>query len=165
MFTHDSFVERGISRAAKGLLKAFQYRGDILPYTLVTIDFDKTYYLFHLAFLTKLEVYLYTGENNFLNKHELEIVGLMQEQVDNGSLVDSNGNVRVAETKMLEHLSKQLVGLKALEDKANSSISDQELLNQFKKVDKFPLEKKKLVKEFLGAFILTTNLQQQLVSS
>lgn len=52
-----------------------------------------------------------------------------------------------------------------LEDKANSSISDQELLNQFKKVDKFPLEKKKLVKEFLGAFILTTNLQQQLVSS
>ena len=119
MFTHDSFVERGISRAAKGLLKAFQYRGDILPYTLVTIDFDKTYYLFHLAFLTKLEVYLYTGENNFLNKHELEIVGLMQEQVDNGSLVDSNGNVRVAETKMLEHLSKQLVGLKALEDKAN----------------------------------------------
>ncbi len=51
-----------------------------------------------------------------------------------------------------------------LEDKANSSIVDQELLNQFKKVEKFPSDKKKLVKEFLNAFILTTNLQQQLTS-
>lgn len=49
-----------------------------------------------------------------------------------------------------------------LEDKAKSSISDQELLNQFKKVEKFPEDKKKLVKEFLNAFIITTNLQEQL---
>lgn len=52
----------------------------------------------------------------------------------------------------------------SLEDKANNSITDQELLNQFKKVEKFPNDKKKLVKEFLNAFILTTNLQQQLSS-
>ena len=51
-----------------------------------------------------------------------------------------------------------------LEDKATNSISDQELLTQFKKVEKFPDDKKKLVKEFLNAFILTTNLQQQLAS-
>ena len=51
-----------------------------------------------------------------------------------------------------------------LEDKANNSIADQELLNQFKKVEKFPKEKKELVKEFLNAFILTTNLQKQLAS-
>lgn len=51
-----------------------------------------------------------------------------------------------------------------LENKAESSITDQELLNQFKKVEKFSDEKKKLVKEFLNAFIITTNLQQQLAS-
>lgn len=51
-----------------------------------------------------------------------------------------------------------------MEDKANNSISDQELLNQFKKVEQFPNDKKKLVKEFLNAFIITTNLQQQLAS-
>jgi transcriptional regulator with XRE-family HTH domain len=49
-----------------------------------------------------------------------------------------------------------------LEDKAADSISDQELLNQFKKIEKFPQEKKKVVKEFLNAFILTTNLKNQL---
>lgn len=51
-----------------------------------------------------------------------------------------------------------------LEDKANNSIFDQELLNQFREVEKFLNDKKKLVKEFLNAFILTTNLQQQLAS-
>lgn len=51
-----------------------------------------------------------------------------------------------------------------LEDKADNSISDQELLNQFKKVKTFPQDKKKLVKEFLNAFIITTNLQKQLIS-
>jgi len=51
-----------------------------------------------------------------------------------------------------------------LQDKADNSISDQELLNQFKKVEKFPQDKKKLVKEFLNAFIITTNLQKQLIS-
>jgi len=51
-----------------------------------------------------------------------------------------------------------------LQNKADNSISDQELLNQFKKVEKFPQDKKKLVKEFLNAFIITTNLQKQLIS-
>ena len=51
-----------------------------------------------------------------------------------------------------------------LQDKADNSIIDQELLIQFKKVEKFPDDKKKLVKEFLNAFIITTNLQKQLAS-
>jgi len=49
-----------------------------------------------------------------------------------------------------------------LDDKASKNISDQELLNQFKKVEKFPEDKKRLVKEFLNAFIITTDLQQKL---
>ncbi len=51
-----------------------------------------------------------------------------------------------------------------IEDKAEGVISDLELLTQFKKVERFPDDKKKLVKEFLNAFILTTNLKQQLAS-
>ena len=51
-----------------------------------------------------------------------------------------------------------------LENKAENSITDQELLNQFKKVEKFSDEKKKLVKEFLNAFIITSDLQQKLAS-
>lgn len=51
-----------------------------------------------------------------------------------------------------------------LENKAENSIADQELLNQFKKVEKFSDEKKKLVKEFLNAFIITTDLQQKFAS-
>jgi len=49
-----------------------------------------------------------------------------------------------------------------LSDKAINSLSDTELLLQFQKVEKFPEDKKRLVKEFLNAFIITTNLQQQL---
>lgn len=49
-----------------------------------------------------------------------------------------------------------------LEDKATNGISDQELLTQFKKIEKFPQDKKAIVKELIDAFILKTNLQQEL---
>jgi transcriptional regulator with XRE-family HTH domain len=49
-----------------------------------------------------------------------------------------------------------------LEDKATSNISDQELLSQFKKIEKFPQDKKMIIKELIEAFILKTTLQQQL---
>jgi len=49
-----------------------------------------------------------------------------------------------------------------LEDKASNTISDNDLLIQFKKVEKLPQDKKKLVKEFLDAFLFKTNIQQQL---
>jgi transcriptional regulator with XRE-family HTH domain len=49
-----------------------------------------------------------------------------------------------------------------LEDKAANSISDQELLNQFKKTEKFPQDKKMILKELIDAFILKTSLQNQL---
>lgn len=51
-----------------------------------------------------------------------------------------------------------------LENKAENTISDLELLNQFRRVEKLPDEKKKLIKEFLDAFLLKDNLQQQLAS-
>ena len=49
-----------------------------------------------------------------------------------------------------------------IEDKAISTITDNELLIQFKKVEKLPESKKHLVKEFLDAFLFRYNIQQQL---
>lgn len=49
-----------------------------------------------------------------------------------------------------------------LGDKAIDTIKDEELLIQFKKVEQLSKDKKKLVKEFLDAFIFKANIQQQL---
>lgn len=49
-----------------------------------------------------------------------------------------------------------------LQDKAESSINDDELLNQFRKVEKLPEDKKRLVKEFLDAFLFKNQIKQQL---
>ncbi len=42
--------------------------------------------------------------------------------------------------------------------------NDEELLSQFRKIEQLPQEKKKLVKEFLDAFIFKSDLQKQLAS-
>jgi transcriptional regulator with XRE-family HTH domain len=47
-----------------------------------------------------------------------------------------------------------------LDDKAKNVITDNDLLMQFKKVEQLPNDKKKLVKEFLDAFIFKANVQQ-----
>jgi transcriptional regulator with XRE-family HTH domain len=49
-----------------------------------------------------------------------------------------------------------------LNDKAKNNIKDEDLLIQFEKIEKLSDSKKNLVKEFLDAFILKANLQQQL---
>jgi hypothetical protein len=49
-------------------------------------------------------------------------------------------------------------------DKSADAISDEELLVQFRKIEKLPADKKKLVKEFLDAFIFKADLQKQLAS-
>ncbi len=49
-----------------------------------------------------------------------------------------------------------------MQDKSAEAISDEELLSQFRKVEKLPADKKKLVKEFLDAFIFKADLQKQL---
>jgi transcriptional regulator with XRE-family HTH domain len=51
-----------------------------------------------------------------------------------------------------------------LNDKANNTIRDEELLLQFKKVEKLPENKKELVKEFLDAFLFKSSIQNQLAS-
>lgn len=51
-----------------------------------------------------------------------------------------------------------------LQDKSADAISDEELLSQFRKVEKLPADKKKLVKEFLDSFIFKAELQKQLTS-
>lgn len=44
-------------------------------------------------------------------------------------------------------------------DKAYNEIKEQELLIQFKKIDKMPEDKKSLLKEFLDSFIFKTTVQ------
>lgn len=51
-----------------------------------------------------------------------------------------------------------------LEEKAAGTISDSELLVQFKRVEQLPDEKKRLVKEFLDAFLFKDGIQQQFAS-
>ncbi|MCF8379631.1 MAG: hypothetical protein K9H49_08655 [Bacteroidales bacterium] len=51
-----------------------------------------------------------------------------------------------------------------LQDKVESSLSDNDLLNQFRKVEKLPNDKKRLVNEFLDAFLFKDNIQQQIAS-
>jgi len=50
------------------------------------------------------------------------------------------------------------------DDMANASISDRELLEQFKKIEQLPNSKKALVKEFLDAFIIKAELQNKFAS-
>lgn len=51
-----------------------------------------------------------------------------------------------------------------MQDKSAEAINDEELLSQFRKIEKLPSDKKKLVKEFLDAFIFKSDLQKQLAS-
>ncbi len=50
------------------------------------------------------------------------------------------------------------------DDIIKDTLTDKELLNQFKVVEKMPEDKKLIVKELIEAFILRTNLQNQLAS-
>lgn len=49
-----------------------------------------------------------------------------------------------------------------LEEQADDQLSDEELLRQFKKIQLMPEEKKRLLKEFLDAFIFKQEIQQRL---
>ncbi len=49
-----------------------------------------------------------------------------------------------------------------IQDKANNSLKDNELLIQFKKIEKLPNDKKKLLLEFIDSFVIKSNLIQQL---
>ena len=49
-----------------------------------------------------------------------------------------------------------------MDDKAQNTISDQELLSQFKKIEQMPENRKRLLKEVIDAFLLKSDLQQKL---
>ena len=49
-----------------------------------------------------------------------------------------------------------------MQDKSANAFSDEELLIQFRKVEKLPADKKRLVKEFLDAFIFKADIQRHL---
>lgn len=50
----------------------------------------------------------------------------------------------------------------SIDDNAAQVISDKTLLDQFKKVEQLPENKKHLVKEFLDAFLMKADLQKKL---
>ncbi len=50
----------------------------------------------------------------------------------------------------------------SIDDKAQSYISDRELLSQFKRIEQMPEDVKDYLKEIMDAFILKTDLQQKL---
>ena len=50
-----------------------------------------------------------------------------------------------------------------INENASQAISDKELLEQFKKVEQLPKDKKLLVKEFLDAFIMKAELQRKFI--
>ena len=50
-----------------------------------------------------------------------------------------------------------------INENASQAISDKELLEQFKKVEQLPKDKKLLVKEFLDAFIMKSELQRKFI--
>lgn len=52
-----------------------------------------------------------------------------------------------------------------LQDKARNTVKDDDLLMLFKKVEQLPNDKKKLVKEFLDAFVFKASVQQQFIKT
>jgi transcriptional regulator with XRE-family HTH domain len=49
-----------------------------------------------------------------------------------------------------------------LQDKSAEALEDEELLSQFRKIEKLPSDKKKIVKELIDAFLLKADLKKQL---
>ena len=111
MFTHNSWCERG-NAGAKALLSAFQYRGDIEPYQIVRKDYDKDYYLFHLSFLEKLQVYFVTGMYDFMNKREMKIISALATQLDNPAALTTK------QKAILKDLEEQILPTEELVKKA-----------------------------------------------
>ena len=105
-----------------------------------------------------------TRLNKNLSKSELaEATGIHYSQIgryeDKGARPSADVLAKIA--NVLEVTTEFLLsGSKA--DLADNSLSDKELLNQFKIIEEFPNDKKQIIKELLDAFILKTNLQKQL---
>ncbi|WP_299556779.1 hypothetical protein [Seonamhaeicola sp.] len=49
----------------------------------------------------------------------------------------------------------------SMDDKAQNTISDKELLSQFQKVSQLSNDRKMIVKELIDAFLIKTDLQQK----
>ena len=73
-------------------------------------------------------------------------------------------------TELLNHIfnalevSPDFLMNRTIQNKTESSLSDNDLLNLFRKVEKLPDDKKRLVKEFPDAFMFKYYIQQQIAS-
>jgi len=105
-----------------------------------------------------------TRLNKGLSKTNLAaMVGIHYSQIgryeDKGSMPSADAIAKIANSLGVttEFL---LNGTK--DNLADNTLADKDLLNQFKKLEGFPNDKKMIVKELIEAFILKTDLQKQL---
>ena len=102
-------------------------------------------------------------QNGYSQKELAELVGV---HVTNISRYERGENRPTAEvlSRLADVLGVSLDFLMSgsVDQAASNSISDKELLQQFRRVEKLPQEKKHLIKEFLDAFLLKNELQQKL---
>ncbi len=79
---------------------------------------------------------------------------------ERGDAIPSSGVLnRIA--KVLEVSADYLMN-GTLDNKAADSLKDEKLLNQFRRIEQMPEDKKQLLIEFLDGFILKSTLQKQL---
>jgi len=102
------------------------------------------------------------------NLSQSELANLVGVHVTNISRYERGENRPTTEvlTKLanaLDTTADYLMG-GSTHEAADSNISDKELLSLFKKVSALPTEKKKIVKEFLEAFVFKTDIQEKLAS-
>jgi hypothetical protein len=86
-----------------------------------------------------------------------------------GLCYDERGDISVPSLKIAEKMADALeMSLDELvygqqNEKARVRIADNELLNLFNKTQELPDDQKKTVKDLLSAFLLNSNLKQQLI--
>ena len=95
-----------------------------------------------------------------------ELAGIIEVHVTNISRYERGENKPT--TEVLKKLADALdvttdfLMYGSTNDLADGAISDKELLSLFKRVNSLSSDKKKMVKEFLGAFVLQTELKEKL---
>ncbi|MEM9681179.1 MAG: RstR family transcriptional repressor [Bacteroidota bacterium] len=123
--------------------------------------FNSNYYQLDMEFKDRLRQ---ARKDKGISQNELaQIVGV---HVTNISRYERGENKPTSQvlTKLGDALgiSADFLMAGSTDEVADNMISDKELLDQFRRVELLPQDRKKLVKEFLDAFLIKTELKQKL---
>jgi len=123
--------------------------------------FNSNYYHFSMEFKDRLKQ---ARKTKGISQNALaQLVGV---HVTNISRYERGENKPTSEvlTKLADALGMSADFLMAgsTDEVADNMISDKELLDQFRRVEQLPQDRKKLIKEFLDAFLIKTELKQKL---